>query len=304
MKIVILDSATITQRDLSWEALSHLGQLEVHERTPQEQVIKTIGDAPVAFFSKCKMTAEMMDACPNLKFIGILATGYDNVDVEAARNRGIAVCNVPAYSTDAVAQHTFALLLEITNSAGLHSQAVRSGEWSRSEDFCMVKRPIMQLTDKSLGIVGYGSIGRRVASIAETFGMKVHIYSRDPDAAITSDIVTLHCPLSDGNKGFVNKDFISRMKDGAVLLNTARGGLVNEEDLAQALRSGKLSAAGLDVLDGEPPRPDNPLISAPNIFITPHIAWASKEARQTICDVSAGNLKSWMEGGVLNRVDL
>ena len=304
MKIVILDGATITQNDLSWNALSGMGELEIHGRTPQDQVSSVIDDAPVAFLSKCKMTAEVMDACPNLKFIGMLATGYDNVDLDAARKRGIAVCNIPAYSTDAVAQHTFALLLEITNAVGLHNGAVQAGEWSRSADFCMVKRPIMQLSGKSLGIIGYGNIGRKVGAIAEAFGMKVNVYSRDAEAAVASDIVTLHCPATAGNAGFVNKEFIAGMKDGAILLNTARGALINETDLADALRSGKLAAAGIDVVNGEPPRNDNPLFGIPNLFITPHIAWASREARQTICDVSAENLKSYLEGGTLNRVDL
>lgn len=304
MKIVILDGATITQNDLSWKALSEMGELEVHGRTPQDQVTSVIGDAPVAFLSKCKMTAEVMDACPDLKFIGMLATGYDNVDLDAARERGIAVCNIPAYSTDAVAQHTFALLLEITNAVGLHNEAVQTGEWSRSADFCMVKHPIMQLSGKSLGIIGYGNIGRKVGAIAEAFGMKVNVYSRNAEAAVTSDIVTLHCPATTGNTGFVNKEFIAKMKDGAILLNTARGALINEADLAEALRSGKLAAAGIDVVNGEPPQSDNPLFGVPNLFITPHIAWASREARQTICDVSAENLKSYLEGGTLNRVDL
>ena len=304
MKIVILDGATITQNDLSWKALSEMGELEVHGRTPQDQVTSVIGDAPVAFLSKCKMTAEVMDACPDLKFIGMLATGYDNVDLDAARERGIAVCNIPAYSTDAVAQHTFALLLEITNALGLHNEAVQTGEWSRSADFCMVKHPIMQLSGKSLGIIGYGNIGRKVGAIAEAFGMKVNVYSRNAEAAVASDIVTLHCPATTGNAGFVNKEFIAKMKDGAILLNTARGALINEADLAEALRSGKLAAAGIDVVNGEPPRSDNPLFGVPNLFITPHIAWASREARQTICDVSAENLKSYLEGGTLNRVDL
>ena len=249
------------------------------------------------------MSAEVMDACPNLKFIGALATGYDNIDIKAAKERGIAVCNVPAYSTDSVAQHTFALILEITNQVGLNDEAVQSGEWSRADDFCLSKNSIIQLAGKSLGIIGYGNIGRKVAAIAEAFGMKVNIYSRDKEAAIKSDILTVHCPATEENKGFINKEFIRQMKDGAILINTARGALVNERDLAEALCSGKLSAAAVDVLDGEPPRQDNPLIGAPNIFITPHVAWASVEARSTICRVSAENLKSFIEGGRLNRVD-
>lgn len=303
MKIVILDGATIIQNDLMWDGLAAIGELEAHDRTDESHVIQTIGDAEAVFTSKCRMSAEVMDACRNLKFIGALATGYDNIDIKAARKRGIAVCNVPAYSTDAVAQHTFALILEITNQVGLNSEAAKSGEWSRADDFCLSINPIIQLAGKSLGVIGYGNIGRKVAAIAEAFGMKVNIYSRDIEAAMKSDIITVHCPATEENKGFINKEFIGHMKDGAIFINTARGALVNERDLAEALRTGKLSAAAVDVLDGEPPRPDNPLIDAPNIFITPHVAWASVEARSTICRVSAENLKSFIEGGRLNRVD-
>ena len=303
MKIVILDGATIIQNDLMWDGLAAIGELEAHDRTDESHVIQTIGDAEAVFTSKCRMSAEVMDACRNLKFIGALATGYDNIDIKAARKRGIAVCNVPAYSTDAVAQHTFALILEITNQVGLNNAAVQSGEWSRTSDFCLSINPIIQLAGKSLGVIGYGNIGRKVAAIAEAFGMKVNIYSRDIEAAMKSDIITVHCPATEENKGFINKEFIGHMKDGAIFINTARGALVNERALAEALRAGKLSAAAVDVLDGEPPRPDNPLIDAPNIFITPHVAWASVEARSTICRVSAENLKSFIEGGRLNRVD-
>ena len=302
MKIVISDGYTINPGDLSWAAVEELGQTTVHGHTPQAQIVETIGDAEILYTSKNKITAEVMDACPNLKFVGVLATGYDNVDTAAAKARGIAVCNVPGYSTDPVAQHTFALILEITNSVGLHNAAVQSGEWSDSADFCLVKKPVSQLAGKSLGIIGYGNIGRKVAAIAEAFGMTVNIYSRDREAAMKSDIVTLHCPATPENRGFINAEFLSQMKDGAILINTARGALINEADLAAALASGKISAAGLDVLDGEPPRRDNPLIGAPNCFITSHIAWASKEARNTICQVSAANLKSWLEGGSLNRI--
>lgn len=303
MKIVILDGITVTQKDLRWDDLSAIGELEVHDRTDEAQTIRAIGDAEAVFTSKCHINAEVMDACPSLKFIGVLATGYDNIEIKAAKERGIAVCNVPSYSTDSVAQHAFALILEITNRVGLNNDAVQSGEWSRSKDYCLSKNSIIQLAGKSLGIIGYGNIGRKVAAIAEAFGMKVNVYSRDKEAALKSDVVTIHCPATEENKGFINKDFIAQMKDGAILINTARGVLVNERDLADALRSGKLSAAAVDVLSGEPPRDDNPLIGAPNIFITPHIAWSSAEARKTICRVSAQNLKSFMEGGRLNRVD-
>ena len=302
MKTVILDGYTINPGDLSWSSLEALSQVKVCDRTPAEQLAETIGDAEAIFTSKNKITAEIMDSCPDLKFIGVLATGFDNIGIEAAKARGIAVCNVPSYSTDTVAQHTFALILEITNHVGLHNAAVQNGEWTSSPDFCLIKSPIQQLAGKSLGIIGYGNIGRKVAAIAEAFGMTVNIYSRDREAAMKSDIVTLHCPATAENRGFINADFISQMKDGAILINTARGALINEEDLAAALASGKISAAGLDVVNGEPPKMDNPLIGLPNCFITAHVAWASGEARNTICEVSAANLKSWLEGGKLNRI--
>lgn len=302
MKIVILDGATITQNDLSWGELGKIGSLEIHERCEPSKVARFIGDADAVFTSKCKMTAEVMDSCPNLKFIGALATGYDNIDIKAARERKIAVCNVPAYSTESVAQHTFALLLEITNQVALNNDAVQTGEWASSNDFCLSKNSIVQLSGKSLGIVGYGNIGKKVGAIAEAFGMNVNVYSRDKQAAITSDVVTLHCPATAENRGFVNREFISQMKDGAILINTARGALINESDLAEALCSGKLAAAAVDVLDGEPPRKDNALIGVPNLFVTPHVAWASLEARSTICSVSVDNLKSFIEGGLLNRI--
>jgi glycerate dehydrogenase len=302
MKMVILDGYTINPGDLSWSALEALGEVKICHRTPAEKVAETIGDVSAVFTSKNKITAEIMDACPDLRFIGVLATGFDNIDIEAAKARGIAVCNVPSYSTDTVAQHTFALILEITNHVGLHNAAVQSGEWTASPDFCLIKSPIQQLAGKSLGIVGYGNIGRKVAAIAEAFGMTVNIYSRDREAAMKSDILTLHCPATAENRGFINAEFISGMKDGAILINTARGALINEADLADALSSGKISAAGLDVVNGEPPQMGNPLIGLPNCFITPHVAWASKEARNTICEVSAANLRSWLDDGSLNRI--
>lgn len=303
MKIVNLDTYTISLDDLEWTDLAKLGDLTNYDRIAQDDVIDAIGTAEVALFtSKVKITRQIMDACPNLKFIGVTATGYDNIDIAAAKEKGIAVCNVPAYSTEAVAQHTFALLLEITNNVGLHNQAVQDHKWENAIDFCFVEKPLMQLSEKSLGIVGYGSIGKRVAEIAKAFGMTVNIYSRDPEAAIQSDIVSLHCPATPENKGFVNKDFLSRMKDGAILINTARGALLNEEDVAEALKSGKLSAAAADVLNGEPPRTGHPLIGIPNMYLTPHIAWSTREARQIICTTSAENLKSFLEGGTLNRI--
>ena len=303
MKIVNLDAYTIHLDDLEWTELAALGDLTTYDRIAQEDVIDAIGTAEVALFtSKVKITKEIMDACPNLKFIGVTATGYDNIDIAAAKERGIAVCNVPAYSTESVAQHTFALILEVADNVGLYTRLVHEHKWENSVDFTFIEKPIIQLSGRSLGIVGYGSIGKRVAEIAKAFGMTVNVYSQDPEAAVKSDILTLHCPATPDNKGFVNKDFISRMKDGAILINTARGALLNEEDVAEALKSGKLAAAAIDVVNGEPPRKGHPFIGIPNLYVTPHIAWSSKEAREVICKTSAANLKSFLEGGTLNRI--
>ena len=302
MKGVVLDGYTVTLRDLNWGPVEELTDLTVYDRTAPEEVIERIGDADCVFINKIKMTDEIYDACPNLKFVGELATGYDNANVASAKARGVAVANVPAYATEPVAQHTMALILEITNNVGYYTSAIHDGAWVRSADFTFIDRPLIRLNGMSLGIIGYGAIGKRVAQLAEAFGMKVNIYSRDPEAAVKSDILTLHCPATSENKGFINKEFISSMKDGAILINTARGALVNEADLAEALKSGKLSAAACDVVNGEPQSADSPLIGAPNLYMTPHLAWSDKEARQQIIDTAAANLKSFTEGGGLNRI--
>lgn len=302
MKIVNLDAYTIHLNDLDWNELAQLGDLVTYDRIAPEDVIPAIEDAEAVFTSKVKFTKAVIDAAPKLKFIGVTATGYDNIDLAAAKARGIAVCNVPAYSTESVAQHTFALILELTNHVGRYTALVREHQWENAPDFTFIDRPLLQLSGRSLGIIGYGSIGRRVAQIAEAFGMTVHIYSKEPEAAVQSDILTLHCPATPDNKGFVNKDFISKMKDGAILINTARGALLNEDDVANALKSGKLAAAAVDVVNGEPPRKGHPFIGLENLYITPHIAWSTKEARAVITKTSAANLKSFLTGGDLNRI--
>lgn len=302
MKIVNLDAYTIHLNDLDWNELAQLGDLVTYDRIAPEDVIPAIEDAEAVFTSKVKFTKAVIDAAPKLKFIGVTATGYDNIDLAAAKARGIAVCNVPAYSTESVAQHTFALILELTNHVGRYTALVREHQWENAPDFTFIDRPLLQLSGRSLGIIGYGSIGRRVAQIAEAFGMTVHIYSKEPEAAVQSDILTLHCPATPDNKGFVNKDFISKMKDGAILINTARGALLNEDDVADALKSGKLAAAAVDVINGEPPRKGHPFIGLENLYITPHIAWSTKEARAVITKTSAANLKSFLTGGDLNRI--
>ena len=304
MKIVNLDAYTIHLDDLHWTDLAKLGDLTTYDRIAQEDVIDAIGTAEVALFtSKVKITREIMDACPNLKFISVTATGYDNIDIAAAKEKGIAVCNVPAYSTESVAQHTFALILEVADNVGLYTRLVHEHRWENSEDYAFIEKPILQLSGRSLGIVGYGTIGKRVAEIAKAFGMTVNIYSRDPEAAVKSDILTLHCPATPENKGFVNSEFISRMKDGAILINTARGGLVDERALADAIKAGFIAGAALDVLEQEPPAKDCPLIGLDNCIITPHIAWSPKEMRQAVIDILAENLESWLTGGMKNRVD-
>ena len=302
MKIVILDGYTVNPGDTTWADLEKLGQVAIYDRTAPSDIINRIGDAEAVFTSKCLITADIMDACPNLKFVATLATGYDNISLEAAKERNIAVCNVPAYSTEAVTQHTFALILELASKVGLHDEAVQKGEWTSCPDFCMIKSPMYQLSGKTLGIIGYGTIGKRVGQVAEAFGMKVIPYSKDPENAIKADFITLHCPATAENKGFINKEFISKMKDGAYLINTARGALINEEDLAEAVKSGKLAGAAVDVVSKEPILATNPLLNVPGIIITAHMAWSSIEAREVITSTSAKNLKAFMDGEKLNRI--
>ncbi|MFV0516127.1 MAG: D-2-hydroxyacid dehydrogenase [Aminipila sp.] len=303
MKIVVLDGATI-DRGLSWNGLEELGELIVYPRTPKDLVIERIHDADAVFATKVTFDQQTLSLCKKLKFVGMMATGYNNIDLDYCKKSGIAVCNIPAYSTDAVAQHTFALILEVCNNVALHNNSVKQGDWAKSEDFCYWKAPVLLLKDKSLGIIGYGNIGKKVAEIAKAFGMKVNVYSQNKEAAITSDILTLHCPATKQNIEFINNDFINQMKDGAILINTARGTLINEHHVAEALKSRKLSAFGADVLSKEPADIDNPLINLDNSYITPHMCWTSIELRRTIIQVSIENLKSFINGDKLNRVDL
>ena len=304
MDIVVLDGYTINPGDLSWDSLEELGDsLTVYDLTPAEELINRIGKKEVIMTSKCFITREIIEKCPDLKYIGSMATGYNNIDVKAAAEAGIVVTNVPAYSTDAVAQHTIALLLELANNAGLHNASVQSGDWSRCEHFCYWKKPVTLLSGKSLGIIGYGAIGRRVAQIARALGMEIRIYSQDPSATMKSDFISLHCPLTKENQKMVNAEFLINMKPGAVLINTARGGLVDERALADALKTGFIGGAALDVLVEEPPSENCPLIGLDNCIITPHIAWSPKEMRQAVIDILADNLQSWLAGGTKNRVD-
>lgn len=303
MKAVILDGHTINPGDLSWERLEGMvDEIAIYDKTLPEDYLTRIADCEVVITSKCQISREIMEQCPNMKYIGCTATGYNNIDVKAAAELGIAVTNIPAYATEAVAQHTIAMMLELTNNVALHNQSVQDGEWTNSEFFCYWKKPVSLLAGKSLGIIGYGDIGSKVAEIAKALGMKINIYSRDRDAAVKSDFVSLHCPLTTENAKMINAEFIKEMKEGAILINTARGGLVDEQALADALKSGYLAAAATDVLSTEPPAADCPLIGISNCLITPHMAWAPEEMRQLVIDTVVSNFAAWCEAKEVNRV--
>lgn len=304
MNIVIFDGYTINPGDLSWDKLDALcDKLTVFDSTSEDKALSRLTGNEILMTSKCPITRELMENSPQLKYIGCTATGYNNINVEAAADLGIAVTNIPAYSTDAVAQHTIALMLELSNHVGLHNASVQDGQWSDNEYFCYWKKSVTLLTGKSLGIIGYGAIGKRVAQIARALGMEINIFSQDPAGAMKSDFVSLHCPLTRENRHMVNTEFLVNMKPGAILINTARGGLVDERALADAIKAGFIAGAALDVLEQEPPAKDCPLIGLDNCIITPHIAWSPKEMRQAVIDILAENLESWLTGGMKNRVD-
>ncbi|MGB4598983.1 MAG: D-2-hydroxyacid dehydrogenase [Trichlorobacter sp.] len=317
-RIVILDGYTINPGDNSWQPVAAQGNCTVYDRTPPELVVERAADAEIILTSKVKLDAKLLATLPRLRFISLLATGYNNLDVEYAGQHGIAVANVPAYSTDSVAQTAFALLLELTTHAGLHDQAVKNGEWARSPDHSFWKTPIIELAGQTLGIVGFGAIGRAVARIGAAFGMQIIAYTPRPPAAsefptvrfVTidelfsqADAVSLNCPQTTDNGGFVNAALLARMKPTAFLINVARGGLVNEADLAAALKGGVLAGAGLDVVAVEPMLPDNPLLNAPHCVITPHIAWASLAARQRLTAIVAANVAGYLAGKPINLVN-
>ena len=316
MKIVILDAYAANPGDLSWDEFAALGELTVYDRTAPEDVAARIGDAEVVFINKVRLTDEIFAACPNLKLVSILATGYNIVDLAAAKRRGITVCNVPGYSTRAVVQMTFALLLEICQQVGLHSGAVHTGQWQSCPDFCFWDRPLIELDGKTMGIVGYGAIGSALGTVAQALGMKLLVTARHekpvpegarfvslPELLAQSDVVSLHCPQTAENARMIDAGALAQMKDGAILLNTARGGLLDEQAVADALRSGKLLAAGMDVVSAEPIRADNPLLTAPNCFLTPHIAWAPLETRRRLQAISAENLRAFLAGKPQNVVN-
>jgi len=306
MKTVIIDGYTANPGDLSWDAYSRFGEFIVYDRTEttpnDELIIERIKEADAIVVNKNEITREMMIRCPRLKFICEAATGYNNIDVKAAEELGIAVTNIPAYSTDAVAQHTVSLLLELTNHVGIHNQAVQAGEWFEAPDFCFTKKPLTLLAGKSIGIIGYGAIGKKVAAICIALGMTLNTYSSDPKSTLESDVISLHCPLNDDTLRFVNEKLIKKMKDGVIILNSARGGLINEDDMSAAIKSGKVAAYATDVLSIEPPEKNNPLIGLENCILTPHIAWIPRETRQLLIDICIANQESFLAGGTLNRV--
>lgn len=302
MKIVFLDSGVVNPGDISWEPIEKLGEFKNYERTSAEELEEHLREAEAVLIDSCGLGREVMEKCPALKFIGIAATGFNHVDLAAAEELGIAVANVPAYSTDAVAQQAISLLLSVANRVDLYDRAIAAGEWKDSKQPIFLEAPITLLAGRSIGIVGYGNIGRKVAEIAEAFGMKVNVYSRDREAAVKSDVISLHCPLTPETEKMIDREFIGRMKDGAILINTARGGLVDEDALAEALRSGKLSGAGLDVLTQEPPEPGNPLVGLKNCYITPHIGFSPVETRRVVIETCAANLESFLRGERLNRL--
>ena len=320
MKIVVLDGYTENPGDLSWEPLKALGSLTVYDRTSltdDGEIIRHIGGAEIVVTNKTPLRAAVLDACPSIRFIAVLATGYNVVDVAHAAEKGIPVSNVPAYGTAAVSQYAIALLLEICHHIGHHAATVAEGRWAKSADFCYWDYPLIELDGKTMGIIGFGRIGQAEGRIARALGMRVLAYDLFPVSAgrevaeyvsldqllAQSDVVSLHCNLTAENEGMINRQSIAKMKDGAILINNARGQLICEQDLADALNSGKLAAAGLDVVSTEPIREDNPLLTAKNCLITPHISWASIESRERIMDCTEKNIRAFISGSPINVVN-
>jgi glycerate dehydrogenase len=315
MNIVVIDGYTLNPGDLSWRSIEQYGTLTVYERTSVDAIVERCKNADIVLTNKVPLDKNAIDNLPQLKLICVTATGYNIIDITAAKDKGIIVCNVPAYGTASVAQQTFALILELTNHTGIHAASVANGEWETCKDFAYTKAPLIELSGKTLGIIGLGNIGEQVARIATAFGMKVIYNSASPkDTSIArytsletlfteSDIVSLHCPLKEDNHQFVNQSLLQLMKPSAFLINTARGQLINEHHLADALNNGVIAGAGLDVLSSEPPSSNNPLLKAKHCIITPHIAWITREARERIMNVTVKNIAAFLEGTVVNRVN-
>ncbi len=318
MKIVVLDGYAENPGDLTWSALENLGNLMVYDRTEETKIVERINDAEIVIVNKTKIDKRVLDACPEIRYIGVLATGYNNVDTEYARKRRILVANVPNYGTLAVGQFAIALLLEICHRIGHHDKAVHEGRWTNNIDWCFWDYPLIELSGKTMGIIGFGRIGKTTGRIGKALGMKIIAYTRHPQVAdkkevefITeldnffaqADVVVLHCPLFPETKEIINKTNIEKMKDGVIIINNSRGGLINEKDLAEALKSGKVYAAGLDVVESEPIGKENPLLTAPNCIITPHISWAAKESRKRLLNIAVENVVAFIAGKAINIVN-
>jgi glycerate dehydrogenase len=316
MKIVILDGYTLNPGDLSWDGMKELGECAIYDRTPPEKTVERAKDAEAVFTNKVLFNREVISKLPGLKYIGVLATGYNVVDLDAATQAGIVVTNIPAYSTASVAQMVFSHMLHVVQNVSKHARSVKNGDWANSIDFSYHLTPQTELAGKTLGIIGFGQIGQAVAKIGLAFGMNVIFHNRskkdtnldarrvDLDALLAeSDFISINCPLTDKNAGFINQAAIDKMKTSAILINTGRGPLINETDLAEALNNGRIAGAGLDVLSTEPPQPDNPLLSAKNCYITPHIAWATTEARERLIKTATENLKAFLDEKPQNKVN-
>lgn len=316
MKITVLDGYGMNPGDLSWDELNKLGDVTVYDRTSPSELMERAKDADVLLTNKVVLDAHTLRALPKLKYVGVLATGYNVVDVKAAKELGIVVTNIPAYSTDSVAQMVFAHLLNITQRVEHYTEENRKGRWTDNPDFCYWDTPLTELAGKTIGIIGLGHTGSATARIARAFGMKVKAFTSKDESSLpegvekaslddiftTADVVSLHCPLTDSTKELVNADRLKQMNPTAILINTGRGPLVNEQELADALNNSTIYAAGIDVLSSEPPKPDNPLLNAKNCFITPHVAWATKEARERLMDIAVSNLHSFLSGKPVNIV--
>lgn len=320
MKIVILDGYTENPGDLSWSGFEELGELKVYERTDinnDDEIINRIDNAEIVYTNKTPINKHVLESCKSIKFIGVLATGYNVIDIETAKNMGVIVSNIPTYGTSAVAQFTLALLLEICHHVGHHNDAVKAGKWTQNKDWCFWDYPLIELYGKTAGIIGFGRIGEATGKVLKSLGMNIITASEDfreeqkeiaelvslDELLSRSDVISLHCPLLPTTKGIINKTNINKMKDGVIILNASRGPLIVDEDLAEGLNSGKIYAAGLDVVSVEPIKMDNPLLKAKNCFITPHIAWASKESRSRLMDIAVENLKAFIDGKPQNIVN-
>lgn len=319
MNIVILDGYALNPGDNPWTPLEKLGTLTIYDRSPAETIIERARDADIVITNKAPLSADIIHALPKLRFIGVTATGYNVVDIAAAAQRNIPVCNVVGYGVNSVAQHVMALLLELCRRTSLHDASVRAGDWANAKDWCYWKSPQVELTGKVMGVFGFGNIGRKVTELAHAFGMKILVYTQSPqfppsytpfsfvDQATLlakADVISLHCPLSDNNAGMINATALASMKRGAFLLNTARGQLLDENAVASALHTGHLGGFAADVLAQEPPLPNNPLLQAPNTLITPHISWASLDARTNIIKLTAENIHAWQEGKAIHVVNM